>query len=83
MFPEPVSNYYWRDYTGIIPSDAFPAGLDINNSPTYVGQGFVKDTGMLTGTIYPSQIYLNVTYGGSKRVDSFIKVSSYYTFWEN
>ena len=33
-----VSGYYWRDFDGSIPVDAFPGGLDSHNKPIYIGK---------------------------------------------
>lgn len=33
-----VPEYYWRDYYGLIPSDAIKAGTDENGQDTYVAQ---------------------------------------------
>lgn len=33
-----VEDYFWRDYSGIVPRDAFAAGTDSNGQPTYIAQ---------------------------------------------
>ncbi|KAK5641472.1 hypothetical protein RI129_010019 [Pyrocoelia pectoralis] len=33
-----VEDYFWRDYTGILPNDALPGGIDSNGSTTYIAQ---------------------------------------------
>lgn len=30
--------YYWKDYAGVIPGDAYPAGVDQNGKPIFIGQ---------------------------------------------
>lgn len=68
-------NYYWRDYTGIIPSDAVPGGTDINKVTTYIGQGFVKDQGIIPGIIYAGHNHITVPTHGTQNLDTYIKVS--------
>ncbi|KAJ3617377.1 hypothetical protein MTP99_007105 [Tenebrio molitor] len=48
-------DYYWRDYTGEIPDDAVPGGYDRNLEPTYIGQLFVINHGLLPARIYKGQ----------------------------
>ncbi|KAF5299433.1 hypothetical protein FQA39_LY11579 [Lamprigera yunnana] len=43
--------YYWRDYNGIIPRDAFPAGQDENGESIYIGQVLYYDK------LLPAKIY--------------------------
>ena len=50
-----ILGYYWRDYTGEIPEDAFPGGLDINQKPTYIGQAYLKGVGLIPTSLYPGQ----------------------------
>ncbi|KAF2884631.1 hypothetical protein ILUMI_21539 [Ignelater luminosus] len=33
-----VEGYYWREYTGELPQDAVPGGLDKHGKTTYIGQ---------------------------------------------
>jgi len=54
-------DYYWKDYNGIIPSDAFQAGVDVNGKPIYVGQGFFLNTGLLPGTLHPGSTNIRIT----------------------
>ncbi|KAJ3642681.1 hypothetical protein Zmor_025442 [Zophobas morio] len=49
------TDYYWRDYTGEIPEDAFRSGHDSNHRPTYIGQAFLSDMGIIPTTLYPGQ----------------------------
>lgn len=44
--------YYWRDFDGSVPADAYPGGLDINNNPIYIGQVYAK-------FLIPAKIYFN------------------------
>ncbi|RZC34530.1 DUF3421 domain containing protein [Asbolus verrucosus] len=48
-------DYYWRDYTGTIPKDAFPAGKDANGKDTYVGQVYIYGYGLFVGQIFPGK----------------------------
>ncbi|KAF5293137.1 hypothetical protein FQA39_LY13747 [Lamprigera yunnana] len=34
----PVPDYYWKEFNGVIPKDALPCGLNSNGTTTYVGQ---------------------------------------------
>ncbi|KAF5299431.1 hypothetical protein FQA39_LY11577 [Lamprigera yunnana] len=43
--------YYWRDYSGIIPMDAFPAGQNENGENIYIGQVLYFDK------LLPAKIY--------------------------
>lgn len=43
--------YYWRDYYGEVPPDAFEAGLDGEGKPTYVGTTYFLDKNHLLPTI--------------------------------
>ncbi|KAF5299428.1 hypothetical protein FQA39_LY11574 [Lamprigera yunnana] len=45
-----IEDYCWRDYNGVIPSDAFSAGLDRNGKPIYVGQILFQGK-LITGII--------------------------------
>ncbi|KAF2888227.1 hypothetical protein ILUMI_17947 [Ignelater luminosus] len=35
--------YYWKDYAGLIPDDAYQAGLDHNGRPIFIGQTIHAD----------------------------------------
>ncbi|KAF5292707.1 hypothetical protein FQR65_LT11175 [Abscondita terminalis] len=48
---EPNSGYYWRDYEGIIPCDAYPSGLDSSGRNIYVGQ-VLHGNKLIPGKIY-------------------------------
>nr|XP_023016654.1 uncharacterized protein LOC111505969 [Leptinotarsa decemlineata] len=71
---KPDVPYYWRDYTGFIPSDAIPGGLDLNHETTYIGQGFVGNVGIIPGIIYPGQREIYVPEHGVKKVDTYVKI---------
>ncbi|KAF5302556.1 hypothetical protein FQR65_LT00928 [Abscondita terminalis] len=43
--------YYWQDFEGEIPTDAFPGGKDVNGKPIYVGQVF------FASKLLPAKIY--------------------------
>lgn len=69
------NHYYWREYTGKIPTDAVPGGSDINSETTYIGLGFVKNRGIIPGVIYPNQKFISVPSYGVQKVDCYIQVS--------
>ncbi|XP_050305819.1 uncharacterized protein LOC126742966 [Anthonomus grandis grandis] len=48
-------DYYWRDYTGKIPSDAFVAGQDVNQEKVYIGLVYLKSAGIVPTTILQGQ----------------------------
>jgi hypothetical protein len=58
-----MPDYYWRDYTGEIPHDAILGGYDVNKKPTYIGQAFLADVGIIPGTIYPGQVGIRLPFG--------------------
>ncbi|XP_044271138.1 uncharacterized protein LOC123015468 [Tribolium madens] len=62
--PNTIVDYYWRDYTGVVPPDAIIGGNDINGRPTYIGQGFYSKAGLLPGTIYPGKSEIKLPYNG-------------------
>ncbi|KAF5302097.1 hypothetical protein FQR65_LT08648 [Abscondita terminalis] len=37
-----VTDYYWRDYQGLVPSDAIVGGVDLDGIKTYIGQFSVE-----------------------------------------
>ncbi|KAB0805040.1 hypothetical protein PPYR_02010 [Photinus pyralis] len=44
--------YYWRDYFGVVPYDAFPGGQGESGHQTYIGQVYSTNYELLPGTIY-------------------------------
>lgn len=70
----PRIDYYWREFHGIIPRDAVPAGNDRFGNPLYIGQGFVKNHGLIPGIIYPNRTFIVVPHTGPNKVERFIKV---------
>ncbi|XP_018570728.1 uncharacterized protein LOC108910568 [Anoplophora glabripennis] len=67
-------DYYWRDYTGEIPSDAVEGGYDINRKTTYIGQVYVKHYGIIPVTIYPGKTSVTANIWGLHHLDSYIKI---------
>ncbi|XP_018575569.1 uncharacterized protein LOC108914277 [Anoplophora glabripennis] len=67
-------DYYWRNYTGIIPRDAIEGGRDVNNMTTYIGQVSVKNQGVIPATIYPGNTTVVAVAHGVHRVSSYIKI---------
>ncbi|KAF5273008.1 hypothetical protein FQR65_LT17249 [Abscondita terminalis] len=47
-----VLGYYWRDYFGTVPDDAFPGGIDEEAQATFIGQVYIKEYELLPGTLY-------------------------------
>ncbi|KAJ3642683.1 hypothetical protein Zmor_025444 [Zophobas morio] len=53
--PSVPEGCYWRDYTGEIPKDAFPGGHDSNGQPTYIGQAYLTNAGVVPANLYRGQ----------------------------
>lgn len=49
-----VEGYYWREYRGFIPEDAFPGGRDRDNRTTYIAQ-VLSDKLLIPGEIHDSE----------------------------
>ncbi|KAF2895267.1 hypothetical protein ILUMI_10905 [Ignelater luminosus] len=70
-----ITDYYWREYTGVIPSDAIPGGTDRSAKRTYIGQMYSKSFGLLPATIYPGSTSAIASGGGkSFSADTFVKI---------
>ncbi|XP_030750293.1 uncharacterized protein LOC115878071 isoform X2 [Sitophilus oryzae] len=51
-----LNEYYWRDYSGTVPHDAYIAGKDTNGQNIYIGQVAVqKHTGIYPAVISPGK----------------------------
>lgn len=46
-----VSDFYWKDFYGTIPEDAFPGGNDGGGNPTYIGFTWFRDKHSMFPTI--------------------------------
>lgn len=60
---------------GRIPDDAISCGGEARNQ-TYIGQGLLKDVGLIPGMIYSGESHMMVPYGGSNHIDRQIKVGT-------
>jgi hypothetical protein len=69
------SDSYWREYVGRVPQDAIVAGKTVADKNVYIGQGYVKNAGLIVGSIYPGVKEVHVPYDGDKKLDKYIKVS--------
>ncbi|KAJ3645478.1 hypothetical protein Zmor_023128 [Zophobas morio] len=67
-------DYYWRDYNGVVPFDAFPGGTDINGNDTYIGQVYVHGHGLFIGQIIPGTTQVDVACYGVKKRDYIVKI---------
>lgn len=56
--------YYWRDFAGDIPKDAYPGGKDIKGNPIYIGQ--IYDRFLIPAKIYEGEKNAYYEYGGSE-----------------
>ena len=68
-------DYYWRDYDGEIPEDAVVAGHDENGKRVYVGQGYVRNKGMIVVQINSRKKDVYAEMGGVHHLEKNIKVS--------
>ena len=68
--------FYWREYTGTIPSDAIVAGRDISGKDLYIGQAYVKNGGWQVVPIYQGIKEAIAVLNGPKKTDKYIKVST-------
>ncbi|KAK5641557.1 hypothetical protein RI129_010104 [Pyrocoelia pectoralis] len=59
------NGYYWREFYGEVPPDADPGGRDRSGNPTYIGQVFGKDLGLLPATIVRGSPNVTTTWGTS------------------
>jgi hypothetical protein len=69
-------DYYWREYTGIIPRDAVAGGPNINSKQVYIGQAYVKNSGFIPAQINAGVKEVYVPISGVQKIDERIKVSS-------
>ncbi|KAF5292708.1 hypothetical protein FQR65_LT11176 [Abscondita terminalis] len=53
--------YYWRDFDGVVPNDALPAGLDPRGRPTYIGQVLYGNK-LIPGKIYENDPHVYFQY---------------------
>ncbi|KAJ3645977.1 hypothetical protein Zmor_023592 [Zophobas morio] len=68
-------DYYWRDYYGVIPNDAVPAGKDHNGDTLYIGLIYVRGFELLPGTIFPKQESARTSaYASVFNTDKFVKI---------
>nr|XP_023020356.1 uncharacterized protein LOC111508939 [Leptinotarsa decemlineata] len=71
---ESCGDYYWRDFSGRIPSDAIPAGNNANGL-SYIGQAYLHLYGVGVGTIIPNTSEILVPcYGHVHAINTFIKI---------
>jgi hypothetical protein len=69
-----LENYYWREYVGRVPEDAIVAGKTAADKNVYIGQGYLKNAGLIVGSIFPGVKELHVPYDGDKKLDKSIKI---------
>jgi hypothetical protein len=70
-----TADYYWREYTGIIPRDAIAGGANINGEQIYIGQAYVKNSGFIPAQINGGVKEVYVPISGVQKIDERIKVS--------
>ncbi|KAK5641553.1 hypothetical protein RI129_010100 [Pyrocoelia pectoralis] len=59
-----VEGYYWRDFNGTVPSDAYPGGTDVTGKPIFIGQVF--DKYLIPAKIYSNDKQAYYEHGGSE-----------------
>jgi hypothetical protein len=70
-----TADYYWREYTGVIPRDAIAGGANINGEQIYIGQAYVKNSGFIPAQINAGVKEVYVPISGVQKIDERIKVS--------
>jgi hypothetical protein len=68
------ANYYWREYAGNIPPDALVGGADINGENVYMGQAYVKNSGLIPVQIKAGVKEVYAPMKGAQKVDRYIKI---------
>ncbi|KAF2901241.1 hypothetical protein ILUMI_04945 [Ignelater luminosus] len=69
-----VEDYCWRDYDGVIPSDAFKAGIDRDAKPIYIGQVLFGDK-LIPGKIHHGTNEIHIEYDvTAHRINETIKI---------
>ncbi|RZC33313.1 hypothetical protein BDFB_011922, partial [Asbolus verrucosus] len=66
--------YYWRDYNGVIPEDAFPGGQDAHGDDVYIGQIYVNYVGLCVGPIVPGKTEVEFYCWGYNNATAGIKI---------
>ncbi|KAJ3647970.1 hypothetical protein Zmor_019811 [Zophobas morio] len=67
-------DYYWREYFGAVPADAFVAGKTLDGKNVYIGQAYLKDAGIIVAQISPGEKEVSVPYNGIHKVNKYIKI---------
>lgn len=45
------ADFYWKDYSGTVPTDAYIGGQEADGTPTYIGLTYFPDKNFLSVTI--------------------------------
>ncbi|KAJ3636598.1 hypothetical protein MTP99_000129 [Tenebrio molitor] len=69
-----TADYYWREYTGVIPRDAVKGGANINGEQVYIAQAYVKNHGLIPGQINAGVKEVWVPIDGVQKIDQHIKI---------
>lgn len=69
-----ILDYFWRQYTGVIPVDAVRGGSDINGQDTYIGQAYVQNRGIIVVQIHSGINEVLVPISGVVKTNKYIKV---------
>ncbi|KAF2904657.1 hypothetical protein ILUMI_01512 [Ignelater luminosus] len=68
-----VEDYCWRDYDGVIPSDAFKAGIDRDGKPIYIGQVLFEDK-LIPGKIHHDSNDIHIEFHKARVLNETIKI---------
>lgn len=68
-------DYCWREYNGIVPADALPAGTNANGETVYIGHAYMHGYGVFHGTIKPGVTGIAVNCYEYTKADMLIEVS--------
>ncbi|KAK5641041.1 hypothetical protein RI129_009588 [Pyrocoelia pectoralis] len=66
-------DYYWKDYEGKIPDEAFVGGKDANGKPIYIGQAYYYSK-LLPAKIYENDNNAYLAWGSEIKVSEHIKI---------
>ena len=68
-----IEDYCWRDYNGIIPTDAYPCGTDRKGKPIYVGQVLYENK-LIPGKIHHNDPNIHYEFYKAYTANETIKI---------
>ncbi|KAJ8950639.1 hypothetical protein NQ318_010838 [Aromia moschata] len=68
-------DFYWREFEGVIPTDAISFGYsDFVQKQLYIGQAYIHNYGLMIGKIYNGAKQITVPCYGTKTTNTAIKI---------